>query len=379
MNATRESLRAESLVGVQRPLRSLDPVLVLVAVALMVFGIVAVYAAAVEGYEGYAFRQVTGIAVGLAGAIPLAIVDYRLLKLILKPLYITALVLLVAVLLIGSMVNGAQSWIDFGPVSFQPSEFAKLLVVVALAGFLADNSVGRYMNFLKTLGIAAAPVALIFLQPDLGTAMVFVVIFLVMAFIGGMRLLQLGSLALAGGGLSFLAVKLGVLKDYQIARFTAFLGNGGGDASYQVVQSKVAIGSGGFFGKGLDATTLATLGYLPEDYTDLIFANLAERVGFIGCAFLIGLFFILIWRILRTATISRDRFGVLICVGVAAIFLSHVFVNIGMAMGLTPVTGIPLPFISYGRSNLVMSLLALALVQNVAMRSKEEASKRPAT
>jgi rod shape determining protein RodA len=153
--------------------------------------------------------------------------------------------------------------------------------------------------------------------------------------------------------------------------------DGTSDVGYQVAQSKMAIGSGGITGKGLDATTLANLGFLPEDHTDFIFSNLAERVGFVGSIVLIVLFFFLIWRILHVATISRDRFGVLIAVGVATVFLFHVFVNVGMTMGIMPVTGIPLPFISYGRSSLVVSVLSLGLLQSIAMHSKAEVSKHP--
>ncbi len=140
-----------------------------------------------------------------------------------------------------------------------------------------------------------------------------------------------------------------------------------------MAQSKTAIGSGGITGKGMEeATTLSNLGYLPEDHTDFIFANLAERIGFVGCLVLLLLFLILVWRILHVATISRDRFGVLIAVGVATIFLFHVFVNVGMTMGMMPVTGIPLPFISYGRSSLVVSVISLGLLQSIAMHSRSE-------
>ncbi|CAA9450642.1 MAG: Rod shape-determining protein RodA [uncultured Rubrobacteraceae bacterium] len=150
-----------------------------------------------------------------------------------------------------------------------------------------------------------------------------------------------------------------------------------GDLGYQVAQSKMAIGSGGITGKGFDATTLANLGFLPEDHTDFIFSNLAERFGFVGSMALIFLFFVLIWRILHVATISRDRFGVLIAVGIGTMFLFHVLVNVGMTMGIMPVTGIPLPFISYGRSSLVVSVMSLGLLQSIAMRSRSEASKTP--
>jgi rod shape determining protein RodA len=223
------------------------------------------------------------------------------------------------------------------------------------------------------VGILSIPGLLVFAQPDLGTALVFGAIFFVMAFVGGAKLYQIGALVVSAVAMAALALKVGILEEYQIARLTAFLDpTGVSDEGYQVFQSKLAIGSGGVTGKGLDATTLANLGFLPEDHTDFIFSNLAERTGFVGGLLLLGLFFVLVWRMLHVATVSRDRFGVLIAVGIATIFLFHIFVNIGMTMGLMPVTGIPLPFISYGRSNLVISVISLGLLQSVAIRSKRD-------
>jgi rod shape determining protein RodA len=199
-----------------------------------------------------------------------------------------------------------------------------------------------------------------------------------MAYVAGAKLIQLAGLVVAAVTAAFLAVKLNILEEYQVARLTSFMScDQTSDVCYQVEQSKMAIGSGGITGKGLNAQTLANLGFLPEDHTDFIFSNLAERVGFVGSVVLIVLFFFLIWRILHVATISRDRFGVLIAVGVATIFLFHVFINIGMTMGIMPVTGIPLPFVSYGRSNLVVSVLSLGLLQSIAIHSKAEVSKHP--
>jgi rod shape determining protein RodA len=263
-------------------------------------------------------------------------------------------------------------------VQVQPSEFAKLGMVIVLAGYFAEKAVGEHTVFLKALGVFAVPALLVFMQPDLGTALVFGAVFVAMAYIAGAKLIQFAGLVAAGVVAAVLAVKLKILEEYQVARLTAFMSpDGTTDVGYQVAQSKMAIGSGGLTGKGLDAQTLANLGFLPEDHTDFIFSNLAERVGFVGSIVLIALFFLLVWRILHVATISRDRFGVLIAVGVATVFLFHVFVNVGMTMGIMPVTGIPLPFISYGRSNLVVSVLSLGLLQSIAIHSKAEVSKHP--
>ena len=359
-------------------LRLLDPMLLLASLALSVFGICAVYVAVTDARQAYAIDQGIGFVVGLAGAIPLTLIDYRVWQRFLRPIYGLVVAMLLAVTLIGAAAGGATRWIAVGPVQVQPSEFAKLLMVVVLAGYFAEKPVGEHGVFVKALCILSVPGVLVFVQPDLGTALVFGAIFVVMAYVAGARLIQLGGLAAATVLSAVLAVKLLILEPYQVARLTAYMNSGGDNTlGYQVAQSKLAIGSGGLIGKGLDAQTLSNLGFLPEDHTDFIFSNLAERVGFVGSLALILLFFFLIWRILHVATISRDRFGVLIAVGVATIFLFHLFVNVGMTMGIMPVTGIPLPFISYGRSNLVLSIISLGLLQSIAIRSRSEISKHP--
>jgi len=358
--------------------RSMDLPLLLVSLALSGFGILAVYVAGTDAREAYATNQAIGFVVGFMGAIPLAIVDYRVWRRFLRPIYGLAIVMLLAVTLMGATANGSTSWLDVGPIRVQPSEFAKPLMVVVLAGFFAEKAVGEHDVFLKALGIMAVPSLLVLVQPDLGTATVFGAVFVVMAYVAGARLIQLGGIVLAAVVSMVLGVKLGILEEYQVARLTSFMNQSNSDTlGYQVAQSKMAIGSGGITGKGFDATTLANLGFLPEDHTDFIFSNLAERFGFVGSMALVLLFFVLIWRILHVATISRDRFGVLIAVGIGTMFLFHILVNIGMTMGIMPVTGIPLPFISYGRSSLVVSVMSLGLLQSIAMRSRSEASKHP--
>jgi rod shape determining protein RodA len=358
--------------------RSLDPVLLLISLMLSASGILAVYVAGADARETYTMNQAFGFVAGLAGAIPLALIDYRFWQRYLRAIYGLVLLILLAVVVLGAAAGGAQRWIDIGPVQVQPSEFAKLGMVVVLAGYFAEKPVGEHTVFLKAIGILAVPALLVFLQPDLGTALVFGAVFFAMTYVAGAKLIQLAGLVLAGTAAAILALKLKILEEYQVARLTSFVHcPEASDLCYQVDQSKMAIGSGGLTGKGLHAQTLANLGFLPEDHTDFIFSNLAERVGFVGSIVLVVFFFFLIWRILHVATISRDRFGVLLAVGVATIFLFHVFVNIGMTMGIMPVTGIPLPFISYGRSNLVVSVLALGLLQSIAMHSKAEVSKHP--
>ncbi len=372
--------RKPEKISIRHRLVRSDPALLLAALALGGIGVLAVYMAEAD-YREYAVNQALGLLAGIAGAVVLALLDYRRLQQHLRLLFGLAIAMLLVVLAFGFEVNGSQSWVGVGPIQVQPSEFAKPLTTVVLAGYVAQNSFAQNLTFLKALVILGVPVLLVLAQPDLGTAMVFGAIFVAVVYVGGARWYQMGALFAAGAVASFLAVKFRILEDYQIARLTSFLDPQASDpGSYQVANSKMAIGSGGLTGKGLDAaSTLGDLGYLPEDRTDFIFANLAERAGFVGSLLVLLLFFLLIWRVLHAATLSRDRFGVLIAVGVAAMLTFHVLVNIGMAMGIMPVTGLPLPFVSYGRSNLIVSLLSVGLVQSIVIQSrlKSEGTPRP--
>jgi rod shape determining protein RodA len=367
-------------VSIAHRLRRSDVLLFLIAVALGGIGVLAIYAAEADYRQLYAVNQALGLVAGLVGAIVLALVDYRWLGRRLRFVYGATIVMLVAVLAAGFSVNGAQSWIGVGPVEVQPSEFAKPLSIVVLAGYVAESSFAHNMTFLKALGIMSVPVLLVLAQPDLGTAMVFGAIFVAVVFVGGARWYQLGGLFAAGCVAVYLAIKLRILEDYQIARLTSFLDPQSVPAgvSYQVENSKMAIGSGGLTGKGLRSSgTLGDLGYLPEDRTDFIFSNLAEKVGFVGSLVVLILFFLLVWRVLHAATISRDRFGVLIAVGVATMLTFHALINVGMAMGMMPVTGLPLPFVSYGRSNLLVSMMSVGLVQSIVIQARLKSEGNP--
>ncbi|TCJ17330.1 rod shape-determining protein RodA [Rubrobacter taiwanensis] len=375
MSITRSTTTTTPQAGVKLPgrgrFRGLDPVLIAAALALTGFGIFAVYTSGVENGPYYATNQAAGLVAGVALAVPLALMDYRRLKGFAEWLFGAAIAMLLAVAFFGTTINGAKSWIELGPFQVQPSEFAKLLMIVVLAKYLSDNPPDSWGTFLKALGIMMLPTLLVFTQPDLGTALVFGAVFVAMVFVGGARLWHLGTLFGAGIAAFVVALKFNILHEYQIQRLTAFLQPElSTDLSYQVLQSKIAVGSGGLLGKGLEANTLANLGFLPEDHTDFIFSNLAERTGFVGSMIVLALFFILIWRILRIGTVARDKFGVLVAVGVSTMFVFQVFVNIGMALGMMPVTGLPLPLVSYGRSSLIMSVMSIGLLLSIAMRSK---------
>jgi len=360
-------------------LRRSDLLLFLAALALGGIGVLAIYAAEADYRQLYAINQAMGLAVGFVGAVILALLDYRWLGRHLRLVYGATIVMLVAVLLMGLTVNGSQSWISIGLVEVQPSEFAKPLTIVVLAGYVANNSFAYNMTFLKAMGILAVPILLVLAQPDLGTAMVFGAIFVAVVYVGGARWRQLTALFAAGCVAVYLAIKLRILEDYQIARLTSFLDpQSDPQVSYQVENSKMAIGSGGLTGKGLNSSaTLGDLGYLPEDRTDFIFSNLAEKVGFVGAMLVLVVFFVLIWRVLHAASISRDRFGVLIAVGVATMLTFHALINVGMAMGMMPVTGLPLPFVSYGRSNLLVSMMSVGLVQSIVIQARLKAESNP--
>ena len=371
--------KKQEKASIAQRLRRADFLLFLSALALGGIGVLAIYAAEADYRQLYAINQGLGFAVGFVGAVVLALLDYRWLERHLRLVYGAIIVMLVAVLLLGLTVNGSQSWLSIGPVDVQPSEFAKPLAIVVLAGYAAHSSFAYNMTFIKAIALLAVPILLVLAQPDLGTALVFAAIFVAVVYVGGARWYQLAALFLSGCVAVYLAIRFRILEDYQIARLTSFLDpQSDPQVSYQVENSKMAIGSGGFTGKGINSSgTLGDLGYLPEDRTDFIFANLAEKVGFVGAMVVLVVFFVLVWRVLHAASISRDRFGVLIAVGVATMLTFHALINIGMAMGMMPVTGLPLPFVSYGRSNLLVSMMSVGLVQSIVIQAKLKSESNP--
>ena len=368
-------------VSIAHRLRRSDVLLFLAALALGGIGVLAIYAAEADYRQAYAINQAMGLSVGFVGAVVLALLDYRWLGRHLRLVYGVTIAMLVAVLVAGLTVNGSQSWLGIGPIQVQPSEFAKPLAIVVLAGYVAHHGFASSLTFLKSIVILAVPILLVLAQPDLGTAMVFGAIFVAVIFVGGARWYQLGALFAAGCVGAYLAIKFKILEDYQIARLTSFLNpQSDPQVSYQVENSKMAIGSGGLTGKGLNSSgTLGDLGYLPEDRTDFIFSNLAEKIGFVGSLLVLVVFFVLVWRVLHAATVSPDRFGVLIAVGVATMLTFHALINIGMAMGMMPVTGLPLPFVSYGRSNLLVSMMSVGLVQSIVIQARLKSEGNPRT
>jgi rod shape determining protein RodA len=362
------------------PIRHIDPMLLVVTVALAAYGVAMVFSATANKFEDQGLDPTTllkrQLAYAIAGGVALIVValfDYRHLK-GLSPIILGATLLGLVVVLtpLGSVAKGARRWIDLGFFQAQPSEIAKVAVIVLLAAYLSERKGEiRALDVLIALGIVALPMGLIFLEPDLGTTMVFVAMTGALLLVAGAKIRHFLALGALGVVALLSAVQVDLIHDYQIERITAFL-----DASpdvqsegYNLTQSKIAIGSGGVQGKGFrGAQTQTTLDFVPEQQTDFIFTAVGEQLGFIGSAALLSLFALMIWRAIRIATMSRDLFGTLIASGIAALWAFQVFVNVGMTMGIMPITGIPLPFMSYGGSSLITNFVAVGLLLNIHMR-----------
>ncbi len=299
--------------------------------------------------------------------------DYKLLQRYGNKLYVFNLVMLLAVMLFGHTALGAQRWIAIGPIHIQPSEFSKLIMIVSLAGIL-EPRIGK-LNNLKDLAPVALYVAVPFLlvlkQPDLGTSLVFIAIFLGMVFVSGINLKMLFGLFAAGTAL--LPVMWQFLKEYQKNRIMVFIDPNVDPlgAGYHIIQSKIAIGSGMVFGKGLFEGTQSQLNFLPENHTDFIFAVVGEELGFVGAAFLLVLYLVVLWRGVEIAKGASDMFGRLLAVGITSMLGFHVLVNVGMTMGIMPVTGIPLPLMSYGVSSLTTNIMAVAVLLNINLKRQK--------
>ncbi len=368
-------------MALRAPWRHLDPLVVLAACGLAVLGLAAIYSSTFSSLreqglpEGLVMRrQLLSLVVGLGGMVAVTLVDYRRLQAY-AAVVLGAVVLALAAVLspLGSASNGARSWFGLGAYQVQPSELAKVGVIVTIAAVLGARSKGPEPAALAlALGVVGLVSAEILLQPDFGTFMVFVAVLFGMLLVGGIRLRWLLVLALVGGLGVVGMFQLNLLKEYQKERLTAFVNPsadaGGRGYTYNSRQALIAIGSGGLTGKGYLRGTQTNLQYVPEQRTDFIFTVIGEELGFAGAAILLLLFALLLWRGLRIAVIARDPFGSLLAAGIVTMFAFQAFLNVGMTIGIMPITGIPLPFVSYGGSSLISSLLAVGLLLNVHMR-----------
>lgn len=319
--------------------------------------------------------HVINIVIGLLAMILLTLLDYRLLSSLARPIYLIVVPLLVLVLLIGQISGGAQSWIAVGTRTFQPSEFAKLGLIIVLAAYWNrfDNSRQHWLVQIGALLLAGVPLLLVLIQPDLGSAIVYAAIWLIMAWVAGIRWYQLALLMLLAGPL-LVAAWTFVLDDYQQDRLLTFYWlltdpeRVDFNTGYNIIQALNAIGSGGLFGAGLTRGLFSQGNYVPVQHSDFIFAVVGEELGFIGGIVLLLFQTILLWQALSIAARAGETFGRLLAVGIFAMIFIHLLINIGMNLSLLPVTGLPLPFISHGGSFMITVLAAIGLLQSIAMR-----------
>lgn len=360
------------------PWRHVDVTLAVAVTGIAGLGVLMVYSATrfrvADDPTFFLRRQGLFAVLGVAIMAGVSLIDYRALADRAPALYAGMVVGLLAVLSpLGSNRRGSQAWFELFGYQLQPSELAKVALVVCIAAYAAARrgSLGA-RGVLVVLGLAALPMALILAQPDLGTALVFLAIVGATLLVGGARLRYLGVLALAALTVLSGAFALGVvdLEDYQRDRLSAFLDpeSASEGPAYNLEQSKIAVASGGLWGKGLFEGTQTRLAYVPEQHTDFIFTVVGEELGLAGSGLLLSLFALVVWRTWRAAAVAKDLAGTVVCVGVLAMLVFQVFQNVGMTMGILPITGIPLPFMSYGGSSTLASFAAMGLVQNVHMR-----------
>ncbi len=364
----------------RRPIRHLDPVLLITTMLLAVGGLFLVYSATHQSLTTlhldpatFVRKQFAALVLGFLMLIVVAAFDYRFYKVYAGFIYGAILVALVLVRTpLGASPAGAQRWFTFGGFQLTPSEFAKIALAVMLAAVLSELRTAQptLTDVLRVTMISMVPLGLVLIQPDIGTTIVLVAIVVGILVVAGTRPRHLATLALASIVLLFGAFQLNVIKGYQLDRISAFLdsSNDAQGANYNRNQAEIAIGSGGLFGQGYLHGKLTNLDFVPEQHTDFIFTALGEEFGFVGAAFVLALFAILMWRAIRIAYLSKDAFGTYLAAGIAAMFAIQMFVNVGMVIGIMPITGIPLPFVSYGGSSMLANFIAVGLLLNIHMR-----------
>jgi rod shape determining protein RodA len=360
----------------------LDLTLLAATLLTAAIGVVMVYTgsrgtAAAAGLSPHYFleRQALFVLLGIGAMAVLTAVDYRRLELFGMVIYGVTVVGLLGVFVIGHHAQGAGRWISVGPIEIQPSEFAIVGLIIGLATFVARRDDGlSWRDLFRMLVMAGVPMLLVMAQPDLGTAVIMAVVLVIMLAVAGLPVRTLCLLAVAAGLLLLVAVKvgpkIGLLHGYQFSRLGSFLEQDSKKPSIQqsiwnVKQSKLAIGAGGLHGQGLGNGSQTNYGYVPEQQTDFIFSAVGEQLGFIGSTLLLGLLAVISWRLLRAAQLARDTFGRLLCGGAFAFIAFSTFQNAGMAMGIMPVAGVPLPFVSYGGSAVLCFFMVVGITLSV--------------
>jgi rod shape determining protein RodA len=373
--------RAEAF-EIASALRRIDWLLLGAMVALLAFGLWAIGGITGRDIPGnanyYLVRQAVYAAVGCVAFVVLIFVEPQVYRRYKKVIYGGTAGVMLLVLLGGTVSRHSKRWLDIGFFRFQPSEFGKLLFVLFLAGFLADRArrIGESRTVLEAVGLGCIPILLVFVQPDVGTAMVYSAALAAVLFVAGVRWPHLAALG-AGTLVAVLGVLwllpasgVHVLKPYQEQRLTGFThpASDPAGATYNVAQSINAVGAGGVKGRGEAGATQTNLNFLPEHATDFAFASLAEQRGFVGVSILLLLYLLVVWRGLKVIAIARDAFSAIAAGGIVFAFLFQVFVNVGMNIGVAPVTGIPLPFVSVGGSALIANLMAMGVLQAIHVR-----------
>jgi len=375
-------------VKVARPSRNnfanFDKILLSAVIALLFIGTLLVYAGTREWFrsnnldpEYYLKRHVLNILIGALLAYGTTLIDYRLLRAYTPIVWGAGVLGLLVVVVAGATVNGAKAWIAFpGGFQLQPAELAKISIIVGMAMVLAERKDLRGdptdSDVAKSLLVAAIPVALILLQPDLGTVIIISAAVVAMIGASGAPIRWVVGLLIVAGVGGLVAVQAGVVSEYQVKRLQSFIDPAADPqlSGYQLRQARITIGSGGFFGKGLFDGPQTNGRFVPEQQTDFIFTVAGEELGFLGCSLILLLYSIIFIRGFMIARNTNDLFGRLVCIGVVAWFAFQTFENIGMTMGLMPMTGVPLPFLSYGGSSMFANLIGVGLLQNVHVRTR---------
>lgn len=358
-------------------LKQFDWILFFIIILLVSLGLMAIYSSTATGDSPnflYFKKQIIFIAFGLLFLFLISFIDYRYLKIYSIPIYLIGIILLIAVLFLGISIKGTKGWFSIFGQTYQPVELAKIILLIILAKYFSDwhGLVDRWSRVLFSILLVSLMILLVVLQPDFGSALIFFGLFL-----GLLILVKIKRLYFILIIVLLLLVTFGtwqfILKDYQKERVLTFI-NPSADPlgkGYQVTQSIIAVGSGQLFGRGLGLGSQSRLNFLPLQQTDFIFAVIAEELGFVGSFLLIGLFAVFFYRLARIAHLAQDDFGFLLAGGIGILFFIQVFVNIGMNLGILPVTGIPLPLVSYGGSSMIASLLAVGILESIYIRHKK--------
>jgi rod shape determining protein RodA len=367
----------------RRPIRHVDWFLIAIAIALSAVGLLLLYSATSQTLRQGGFdpfdrvnKQAVTMALGAGAAIAIASVDYRFWKIYAGFIYIGSVVALILVRVPGlgttDSTGTAQRWFALGPLQITPSEFTKLAIIITLGAVLANIRTPEptLRDLVKVLVLAAVPLVLVFLGPDIGTSIGIAAIVVGMLIVAGTKLRHLLILSVVGIVAIVLVFQTNAIEAFQRERLTAFLDPQAvsADVRYNLDQSLIAVGSGGLLGKGYLHGVQTNLDYVPEQHTDFIFTVAGEEFGFVGALAVLALFALLLWRSIRIAWLAKDPFGTYVAAGIASMFAIQMFVNVGMVIGIMPITGIPLPFLSYGGTSILVSFAAIGMLESIHMR-----------